>query len=185
MWIRLPGCGTGLADALQMWYGSASQASERITEEAARMEEARLEQLDAMFETFRREWMSRVRRAAQEASGGLGGRGAFRVLEVLLAHGPLSPSELAERVGVRTSTMTAHLDRLEEWGWASRQSAVSGAARVRVSLAQPGREAYARFVAGRRAVMKEMLADMGPEAVADLERALSAWSASYEKRGTR
>jgi DNA-binding MarR family transcriptional regulator len=141
------------------------------------VDEQRLAALDARFERFRREWMGRVRRAAQDASGGLGGRGAFRVLEVVLAHGPVSPSELADRVGVRTSTMTAHLDRLEEWGWAKRQPAPGPGSRMRVEVTARGREAFDRFLAARRSVMGDLLAGLPPDAVEGLERGLDAWAA--------
>lgn len=38
-------------------------------------------------------------------------------LEVITEHGPISPSGLARRVGVRLATMTGILDRLERGGW--------------------------------------------------------------------
>ena len=42
-------------------------------------------------------------------------------LELVLRHGPLSPSELARRAGLHPATMTGVLDRLERGGWVSRE----------------------------------------------------------------
>lgn len=41
-------------------------------------------------------------------------------LEVITEHGPISPSGLARRIGVRLATMTGILDRLERGGWIAR-----------------------------------------------------------------
>src|SRR6516164_524758 len=42
-------------------------------------------------------------------------------LDILDAHGPLSPSELARRAGLHPATMTGILDRLERGGWIARE----------------------------------------------------------------
>jgi len=42
-------------------------------------------------------------------------------LDVLDAHGPLGPSELARRAGLHPATMTGILDRLERGGWIARE----------------------------------------------------------------
>jgi DNA-binding MarR family transcriptional regulator len=44
----------------------------------------------------------------------------FDCLDVVDQHGPISPSVLARRVGVRLATMTGILDRLERNGWITR-----------------------------------------------------------------
>jgi DNA-binding MarR family transcriptional regulator len=42
-------------------------------------------------------------------------------LDILDAHGPLSPSALARRAGLHPATMTGILDRLERGGWIVRE----------------------------------------------------------------
>ena len=42
-------------------------------------------------------------------------------LDILDAHGPLSPTALARRAGVHPATMTGILDRLEKGGWVVRE----------------------------------------------------------------
>lgn len=137
--------------------------------------------LDDLLERFRREWMTGVRQAAGDASGGRAGRGAFRVLEALVIGEGRSPSELADDVGVRSSTMTTHLDRLEEWGWAERHADPGHGARVRVTVTDAGREAYQRFVTGRHAVLRHMLEAVSPNRRQAWTDALEAWA---EQPGT-
>ncbi|MDA8199873.1 MAG: MarR family transcriptional regulator [Thermaerobacter sp.] len=140
------------------------------------MNDDEVTRLDDLLERFRREWMAGVRQAARDASGGRAGRGAFRVLEALVGRGERSPSELAEDVGVRTSTMTTHLDRLEEWGWAQRHADPGHGARVRVAATEQGRDAYQRFVAGRHAVLRHLLEAVPPDGRHAWAEALTAWA---------
>ena len=41
----------------------------------------------------------------------------FDCLDVIIRHGPISPTTLARRTGVHLATMTGILDRLERGGW--------------------------------------------------------------------
>src|SRR6478609_7709516 len=43
------------------------------------------------------------------------------LLDILDAHGPLSPTALARRAGIHPATMTGILDRLEKHGWVARE----------------------------------------------------------------
>ena len=140
------------------------------------MNDEEVARLDDLLEKFRREWMAGVRHAARDASGGRAGRGAFRVLEALVGGGERSPSELADDVGVRTSTMTTHLDRLEEWGWAERHADPGHGARVRVAVTEPGRAAHQRFVAGRHAVLQSLLETLSADRRQAWTDALEAWA---------
>lgn len=139
--------------------------------------------LDDLLERFRREWMTGVRRAARDASSGRAGRGAFRVLEALVVGEGRSPSELADDVGVRSSTMTTHLDRLEEWGWAERHADPGRGARVRVAATNNGREAHQRFVAGRHAVLRNLLEAVSPDRRQAWADALEAWAEQRRTTG--
>jgi DNA-binding MarR family transcriptional regulator len=42
-------------------------------------------------------------------------------LDVIAAHGPLGPTDLARRLGVHPATITGILDRLERGGWIERE----------------------------------------------------------------
>ena len=42
-------------------------------------------------------------------------------LDLIVRHGPLSPSALARRAGLHPATMTGILDRLERGGWVARE----------------------------------------------------------------
>lgn len=55
-------------------------------------------------------------------------------LELVLRHGPLSPSELARRAGLHPATMTGVLDRLERGGWVSRERDAGAADRRAVTV---------------------------------------------------
>jgi DNA-binding MarR family transcriptional regulator len=55
-------------------------------------------------------------------------------LELVLRHGPLSPSELARRAGLHPATMTGVLDRLERGGWVSRERVPGAADRRAVTV---------------------------------------------------
>jgi DNA-binding MarR family transcriptional regulator len=55
-------------------------------------------------------------------------------LELVLRHGPLSPSELARRAGLHPATMTGVLDRLERGGWISRERDPGAADRRAVTV---------------------------------------------------
>ncbi len=147
------------------------------------MDNKEVARLDDLLEKFRREWMTGVSQAAQDASGGRAGRGAFRVLEALVVGEGRSPSELADDVGVRSSTMTTHLDRLEEWGWAERHADPGHGARVRVTATDAGREAYQRFVAGRNAVLRHMLEAVSPGRRQAWADALEAWAEQRRTAG--
>jgi DNA-binding MarR family transcriptional regulator len=47
--------------------------------------------------------------------------GDLHCLDLLIRHGPLSPSALARRAGLHPATITGILDRLERGGWVARE----------------------------------------------------------------
>ena len=120
-----------------------------------------LETLDADLEEFRRQLRVRLRRAVRNSLGRSVGSPAFRIIETLGSRGPLSPAELAAAMEVRTSTMAAHLDRLEELGWARRGPGRS-TSRVLVRVTPAGRQACEQYRALRRAVLSTLLEPLAP-----------------------
>ena len=63
----------------------------------------------------------------------------FDCLDVIARHGPISPSALADRVGVHLATMTGILSRLEEGGWTTRDRSANDRRAV-VVASVPGRQ---------------------------------------------
>ncbi|KAA2255227.1 MarR family transcriptional regulator [Solihabitans fulvus] len=55
-------------------------------------------------------------------------------LELIVAHGPLSPSALARRAGLHPATMTGILDRLQRGGWVVRERDPEAADRRAVTV---------------------------------------------------
>ena len=94
-------------------------------------------------------------------------------LDILDAHGPLSPSELARRAGLHPATMTGILDRLERGGWIVRECDPSDRRAVRVRAV---RERYAellRLYSGFSRSMNKLLSDYSDselELIADFLR---------------
>lgn len=131
--------------------------------------------IDADLEAFRRHLRVKVRRTLRETIGpGVGGP-AFHIVEALVARGPLSPSDLASALEVRTSTMATQLNRLEELGWVRREAAAPGTNRVLVSVTAAGRAAFARYVELRRVALADVLRPLAPEQVTALAQVLHAW----------
>jgi DNA-binding MarR family transcriptional regulator len=81
-------------------------------------------------------------------------------LELVLRHGPLSPSELARRAGLHPATMTGVLDRLERGGWISRERHPGAADRraVTVRIRRDRNQEIFRLYAGMNTLMDQICA---------------------------
>jgi DNA-binding MarR family transcriptional regulator len=94
-------------------------------------------------------------------------------LDILDAHGPLGPTELARRAGLHPATMTGILDRLERGGWIVRER---DPADRRAVVVRAVRERYAellRLYSGMSRSMNKLLADYSDselETIADFMR---------------
>lgn len=132
------------------------------------MDENLLHQLDQDWHEAQQHIRTRMRRMLRDAGGPPVGGAGFRLLALVLTHGAQSPADLAKRLEIRTSTMTAHLDRLEELGWVSRQPLPRGTARIQVEVTPEGRTAYEEYVVRRQAVVAEFLAPLGDREIATL-----------------
>jgi len=92
----------------------------------------------------------------------------FRVLVVLSnAVGPLRHGDLADAVGVHSSTFTRTADRLLAGGWVERRENPDNRRETLVSLTPAGRALVAQVTEARRAEIREVLATIAP---ADRER---------------
>ena len=81
-------------------------------------------------------------------------------LDLIVLHGPLSPSALARRAGLHPATMTGILDRLERGGWITRERGHDASDRRAVAvraLRDRGAEVF-RLYAGMNSSMDEICA---------------------------
>ena len=79
-------------------------------------------------------------------------------LDILDAHGPLSPTELARRAGLHPATMTGILDRLERGGWIVRERDPSDRRAVRVRAVHERYAELLRLYSGLSRSMNRLLA---------------------------
>lgn len=125
------------------------------------MDDATLEALDSGLEELRRRLRVRLRREMHRSGGEFIG-GGMHILSYLVRAGSASPSEIADSLEVRTSTMAAHLDRLEAAGYVRRAPRANGT-RVDVRLTPLGEAAHARYLDTRRQVLREVLSPLDEE----------------------
>ena len=89
-------------------------------------------------------------------------------LDILDAHGPLSPTELARRAALHPATMTGILDRLERGGWIVRERDASDRRAVSVRAVH---ERYAELLglySGLSRSMNKLLADYSDSELATI-----------------
>src|SRR6202166_489432 len=79
------------------------------------------------------------------------------------ARGPLSQSELADRLAVEGATMVAMVDRLVKAGLVIRDPSTTDRRIKRIVLTQAGNVLYDKVRAEAAAFRKELLADMDPK----------------------
>ena len=89
------------------------------------------------------------------------------------AEGPLTPSEISERVLVASATMTATLDVLEARGWVVRGPNPADRRSVLVSITEEGRATADRFLPGIRVVERTLMSSLTPKERAQLLRLLA------------
>jgi DNA-binding MarR family transcriptional regulator len=99
-----------------------------------------------------------------------------RALVLLAARGPQRIADLAERLGVNSSSATRHCDRLERRGLVRRERATDDRRAVRVSLTDTGRGLVDQVTRARRAEIGRILAAMPPEGRGPLLTALRAFA---------
>jgi DNA-binding MarR family transcriptional regulator len=146
------------------------------------MDAEELENLDQLWHEVQRAVRTEVGRALREAMPAAPGGRAFGIISLLRRHGPLSPSDLAHRTDVRTSTMTAHLDRLEELGWVRRDRIPGGGARVEVKMTPAGEEAFTRYLEIRRLVFLRFLDPLESDERIRLARTLDRVATAHRAR---
>jgi DNA-binding MarR family transcriptional regulator len=116
-----------------------------------------------------------ARRLRQEAAAAEAGRELSPTLTAALAtvdlHGPLTPSELAERERVKRPTATRVVSRLEQLGLVSRTPDPSDGRAFLVASTGDGRALLRRLRTRKNAYLARRLRELDHEEVATLERA--------------
>jgi DNA-binding MarR family transcriptional regulator len=116
-----------------------------------------------------------ARRLRQEALGAEGAGELSPTLAAALAtvevHGPLTPSELAERERVKRPTATRVVSRLEELGLVTRTPDPSDGRGCLVATTAAGRALLRRLRTRKNAYLARRLRHLEPDEVATLEHA--------------
>jgi DNA-binding MarR family transcriptional regulator len=110
------------------------------------------------------------RRLRQEAGGELSPSQAA-ALTTIAAHGPLTPSELAQRERIQRPTATRVLARLEEAGLLDRAGDPADRRSSLISATPAGRALLAAQRERKDAFLARRLDRLGPDELATLERA--------------
>ena len=111
-----------------------------------------------------------ARRMRQEAGGDLSPSLAA-ALATIDHHGPLTPSELADRERVQRPTATRIVGRLAEAGLVERSSDPSDGRVSLVSATPRGRSLLRRLRVRKNAYLARRLGELEPDELATLERA--------------
>ena len=111
-----------------------------------------------------------ARRLRQEAGSDLGPAQAS-ALATIERHGPLAPSELAKREGIKRPTATRILGSLEAAGLLTRVRDPEDGRSSILSVTPGGRELIRRLRARKTAYLAKRMRDLPPEDLRALERA--------------
>lgn len=116
-----------------------------------------------------------ARRLRQEGLAGEGRSELSPTLSAALAtveaHGPLTPSELADRERVKRPTATRVVGRLEQLGLVNRTADPSDGRACVVAITAEGRALLRRLRTRKSAFLARRMRDLDPDEIATLERA--------------
>jgi len=99
-------------------------------------------------------------------------RAMFLIMESGLTGEPISPGELARRLGLTTAAVSSLLDRLERAGHLVRHAVPGDRRRVHLEVAPEAMELAGSFFLPLNARLTGALADYSPEELAAVERFL-------------
>jgi DNA-binding MarR family transcriptional regulator len=94
----------------------------------------------------------------------------------LAVHPGSTISELAAAAGIRSTTMTSVLDRLEKRGLVQRGPVIGDRRAVRIEMTDRGRAAAGAIGAAIEALERRALADLPAEAISSLQAALERFA---------
>jgi DNA-binding MarR family transcriptional regulator len=102
----------------------------------------------------------------------------YRALVVLASRGPQRMVDLAQGLGVTSSTAGRMCDRLLRKGLIRRHRARADRREVLVSITPPGREVVDQATARRRALISEIVSHLSPAEQTQVAAALTAFAAA-------
>jgi DNA-binding MarR family transcriptional regulator len=128
-----------------------------------------------------------ARRLRQEAAEAENAKGLSPTLNAALAtieaHGPLTPSELANRERIKRPTATRIVAKLEELELVTRAADPSDGRACLVAATREGRELLKRLRTRKNAYLARRMRDLDPDEVAVLERAAGILERLLEPEG--
>src|ERR1035437_7337256 len=98
--------------------------------------------------------------------------GQLRLLFLLGESGPVSIGQLANKMGVADATASEFVDRVERRGLAIRSHRADDRRVVDCKLSDDGARLLAEIAGARQAAMRQVLAILTPEELADVDRLL-------------
>lgn len=110
-----------------------------------------------------------------------GGKGSQRrVLFFLREHGPMTQREILEEMGVRASSLSELLSKLEAKGYIKKEKSEADKRNYNVSITEDGIRALEEMHAKHQAAMSDLLSGLSPEErkqlAALLEKLHTLWS---------
>ncbi|MGM9606825.1 MAG: MarR family winged helix-turn-helix transcriptional regulator [Oscillospiraceae bacterium] len=103
-----------------------------------------------------------------------------RVLFFLREHGPMTQREILEEMGVRASSLSELLSKLEAKGYVKKEKSETDKRNYNVSITDEGIQALEEMHVKHQAAMSDLLSDLSPEErrqlAALLEKLHTAWS---------
>ncbi|MGH2923177.1 MAG: MarR family winged helix-turn-helix transcriptional regulator [Solirubrobacterales bacterium] len=128
--------------------------------------------------------ITRTARRLRQTAGGDLGPSQLAALATIERHGPLAPTELAEREVIKRPTATRVLAKLERAGLVARVTDPCDRRSSIITITGDGRSLLRRLRARKTAYLAQQLADLGPDDLAALERAADVLERMLEEHPT-
>lgn len=109
----------------------------------------------------------------------------FRALVILSSAGPLRMGAIAERMGTHPSTLSRTVDRLVHGGWVERVINEDSRRETLILLSPKGRQLVDEVSEQRRAQLREILAELTPEAQEKLADAFDVFASAAGEPNSR
>lgn len=95
-----------------------------------------------------------------------------KVLQILIAEGPMGVTSIAARLGVSPSTGSEHIDKLVDHGLVERRQGATDRRQLLVTITDAGREAVDRFQELGRRHLGELLSGLDDAGLETVRRAV-------------
>ena len=105
-----------------------------------------------------------------------------RVLHLLHRHGPMTQRDILELLGVRASSLSELLSKLEAKGYITKEKSEADKRNFDVALTESGKQALQEMQAQYNAVMSDLLSDFEAEEAEQLDVLLQKLHDVWQKR---